>query len=125
MTVVAFKAVKPRALNIYAVNDALSARGWHLNALQLPPALHMCFTAQHASIVKSLLKVRRPLLGSVCELVGYSLFNDQTSKVIILWMRIAMQHAAVASPCQRHACQFLEVHVSLLGTCFYTIRGTK
>ncbi len=61
MTVVAFKAVKPRALNIYAVNDALSARGWHLNALQLPPALHMCFTAQHATIVKPLLKARMPL----------------------------------------------------------------
>ena len=57
MTVVAFKATKPRALNIYAVNDALSARGWHLNALQLPPALHMCFTAQHASVVEALLKV--------------------------------------------------------------------
>lgn len=56
MTVVAFKAVKPRALNIYAVNDAMSARGWHLNALQLPPALHMCFTAQHATVVDSLLK---------------------------------------------------------------------
>ncbi|BDA43135.1 Sphingosine-1-phosphate lyase [Coccomyxa sp. Obi] len=63
MTVVAFKAVKPRALNIYAVNDALSARGWHLNALQLPPALHMCFTAQHATIVKPLLKD----LGEIVE----------------------------------------------------------
>lgn len=57
MTVVAFKATNARKLNIYAVNDALSARGWHLNALQLPPALHMCFTAQHASIVEPLLKV--------------------------------------------------------------------
>ncbi|EIE26884.1 PLP-dependent transferase [Coccomyxa subellipsoidea C-169] len=56
MTVVAFKATNARKLNIYAVNDALSARGWHLNALQLPPALHMCFTAQHASIVEPLLK---------------------------------------------------------------------
>ena len=57
MTVVAFRAAKPRQLNIYALNDLMSQRGWHLSALQLPPALHMCFTGQHASIVDSLLKV--------------------------------------------------------------------
>ena len=57
MTVVAFRAAKPRRLNIYALNDLMSQRGWHLSALQLPPALHMCFTGQHASIVDSLLKV--------------------------------------------------------------------
>lgn len=57
MTVVAFKARKPRRLNIYALNDLMSQRGWHLSALQLPPALHMCFTGQHTSIMDSLLKV--------------------------------------------------------------------
>jgi sphinganine-1-phosphate aldolase len=31
-------------LNIYHVNDALIARGWRLNALHLPPALHFCVT---------------------------------------------------------------------------------
>ena len=38
---VAFRA---RELNIYHVNDHLIARGWRLNALQLPPALHFCVT---------------------------------------------------------------------------------
>ncbi|HYL07734.1 MAG TPA: aspartate aminotransferase family protein, partial [Candidatus Udaeobacter sp.] len=38
---VAFRA---RDLNIYHVNDALIERGWRLNALQLPPALHFCVT---------------------------------------------------------------------------------
>ena len=58
MTVVGFRAANPGALNIYAVNDALSARGWHLSALQAPPALHMCFTAAHtAASVKPLLQV--------------------------------------------------------------------
>ncbi len=38
---VAFRA---RKLNIYHVNDALIARGWRLNALHLPPALHFCVT---------------------------------------------------------------------------------
>ena len=47
MCVVAFRSAR-RSLNIYALNDLLSRRGWHLNALQGPAALHMCFTAQHA-----------------------------------------------------------------------------
>ncbi|HET7338726.1 MAG TPA: aspartate aminotransferase family protein [Candidatus Dormibacteraeota bacterium] len=38
---VAFRA---RELNIYHVNDFLIARGWRLNALHLPPALHFCVT---------------------------------------------------------------------------------
>lgn len=31
-------------LNIYHINDHLIAKGWRLNALQLPPALHFCVT---------------------------------------------------------------------------------
>lgn len=46
--VVAFKA-RPRrhgvpALNIYSVGDAMAKMGWNLNALQSPPALHICCT---------------------------------------------------------------------------------
>lgn len=47
MSVIAFKSSR-KDLNIYKLNDLLSARGWHLNALQRPPALHMCFTAAHS-----------------------------------------------------------------------------
>jgi glutamate/tyrosine decarboxylase-like PLP-dependent enzyme len=38
---VAFRA---RDLNIYHVNDHLISRGWRLNSLHLPPALHFCVT---------------------------------------------------------------------------------
>ncbi len=31
-------------INIYSLADAMSARGWHLNALQNPPAIHVAFT---------------------------------------------------------------------------------
>lgn len=31
-------------IDIFHVNDALMARGWRLNGLQLPPALHFCIT---------------------------------------------------------------------------------
>ena len=45
-----------QALNIYKVNDLLTRRGWHLNALQSPPALHFCFTAAHSpAVVEQLL----------------------------------------------------------------------
>jgi sphinganine-1-phosphate aldolase len=37
-------AFRSPTLNIYHVNDHLIARGWRLNALQLPPALHFCVT---------------------------------------------------------------------------------
>ena len=38
----------------------MSRRGWHLNPLQHPPAVHMCFTAQHVNVVPDLLKARTP-----------------------------------------------------------------
>jgi len=40
-TVVAFGS---DTLNIYVVGDILGSKGWHLNALQHPPALHICCT---------------------------------------------------------------------------------
>lgn len=47
MSVVAF-ASRSKDIDIYVVNDIMSAKGWHLNALQSPPAVHMCFTTAHS-----------------------------------------------------------------------------
>jgi sphinganine-1-phosphate aldolase len=55
MCVVAFKS-NSKAINIYKVNDLMSGKGWHLNALMFPPAVHMCFTAQHTQIVGKLIQ---------------------------------------------------------------------
>lgn len=41
VSVVAFTA---RNLNIYDIADAMGHRGWHLNALQDPPAMHVAVT---------------------------------------------------------------------------------
>lgn len=41
VSVVAFKS---DTLDIYDIADALSAKGWHLNALQDPPAIHVAVT---------------------------------------------------------------------------------
>ena len=57
MSVVAFRAKQPKRLDIFKMNDNMTARGWHLSALQLPSALHMCFTAQHVGVIAELLKV--------------------------------------------------------------------
>ncbi len=35
-------------LDIYAVSDHMSKKGWSLNPLQLPPALHIALTIRHA-----------------------------------------------------------------------------
>lgn len=52
-------AAAREGFNVYALNDMLKARGWHLSALQHPPALHMCFTAAHAHVAANLVKVRQ------------------------------------------------------------------
>ena len=41
VSVVAFRA---RTLNVYDLADAMRRRGWHLNALQNPPAIHVAVT---------------------------------------------------------------------------------
>jgi sphinganine-1-phosphate aldolase len=46
---VAFKATPgPHALDIFHVNDGLTKRGWRMNGLRLPPALHFCVTRPNA-----------------------------------------------------------------------------
>jgi sphinganine-1-phosphate aldolase len=50
-------AFRSPELNIYHVNDHLIAKGWRLNALQLPAALHFCVTRPNTAphIVESFL----------------------------------------------------------------------
>lgn len=41
VSVVAFSS---KTVNIYALGDLMSKKGWHLSALSNPAALHMAFT---------------------------------------------------------------------------------
>jgi hypothetical protein len=43
VSVLAFESVDP-AIDIYDVADSMSAKGWHLNALQDPPGIHVAVT---------------------------------------------------------------------------------
>ena len=51
VSVVAFTS---STLNIYDVADAMSAKGWHLNALQNPPGIHVAVTLPIVSAVDRL-----------------------------------------------------------------------
>jgi glutamate/tyrosine decarboxylase-like PLP-dependent enzyme len=42
-------AFSSKTLDIYRVLDYMSGRGWSLNALHKPPALHLCVTLRHTS----------------------------------------------------------------------------
>lgn len=53
VSVIAF-ASKNDAIDTYDIADAMSAKGWHLNALQSPPAIHVAFTIPTASAVDKL-----------------------------------------------------------------------
>lgn len=61
VSVVAFRAaVNTRtpelAVDIYDIADAMSAKGWHLNALQDPPAIHVAVTLPIVRAVDALIK---------------------------------------------------------------------
>lgn len=43
-------AFASKTINIYALGDAMSKKGWHLNGLMNPPALHMAFTVSPVSL---------------------------------------------------------------------------
>jgi sphinganine-1-phosphate aldolase len=47
VSVLAFRA---KTLNVYDIADGMSARGWHLNALQSPPAIHVAVTLPIAKV---------------------------------------------------------------------------
>ncbi|KAJ9709890.1 hypothetical protein PVL29_001394 [Vitis rotundifolia] len=53
MTIVAFGS---NVVDIFEVNDILSSKGWHLNALQRPNSIHICVTLQHVTILEDFLK---------------------------------------------------------------------
>ncbi|KAI0479239.1 pyridoxal phosphate-dependent transferase [Xylariaceae sp. FL0804] len=44
VSVVAFTAAPGSGIDVYDVADGMGARGWHLNALQNPPAVHVAVT---------------------------------------------------------------------------------
>ncbi|OAY34281.1 sphingosine-1-phosphate lyase [Manihot esculenta] len=67
MTIVAFGS---NVLDIFEVNDIMSSKGWHLNALQRPNSLHICVTLQHVSVCEDFLQDLRESVQTVKENPG-------------------------------------------------------
>ncbi|KAK4695658.1 sphinganine-1-phosphate aldolase, partial [Lecanoromycetidae sp. Uapishka_2] len=52
VSVVAFTS---KTLNVYDLSDAMSTKGWHLNALQNPPGIHVAVTLPIVAVVDKLI----------------------------------------------------------------------
>jgi sphinganine-1-phosphate aldolase len=66
VSVVAFRS-KNGAIDIYDIADDLSAKGWHLNALQSPAAIHCAFTIPTAKAVDQLIADLTEVIGKELE----------------------------------------------------------
>lgn len=64
VSVVAFMSP---TINIYHVADGMSAKGWHLNALQNPPAMHVAVTLPMVAAVDQLMEDLIAVLDDVRE----------------------------------------------------------
>ncbi|KAF7123672.1 hypothetical protein RHSIM_Rhsim12G0094700 [Rhododendron simsii] len=67
MTIVAFGS---NVIDIFEVNDILSSKGWHLNALLRPNSIHICVTLQHVPVVEDFLKDLRDAVQTVKQNPG-------------------------------------------------------
>lgn len=64
VSVVAFRS---DTLDIYDIADAMTHRGWHLNALQSPPAIHVAVTLPIVAAVDNLIKDLIEVVGEERE----------------------------------------------------------
>ncbi|WJX75497.1 Dihydrosphingosine phosphate lyase [Trifolium repens] len=67
MTIVAFGS---NVLDIFEVNDIMSSKGWHLNALQRPNSIHICVTLQHVPVIEDFIKDLKESVNTVKENPG-------------------------------------------------------
>ncbi|KZV65613.1 PLP-dependent transferase [Peniophora sp. CONT] len=65
--VVAFTSLHPERLSILAVGDAMSKRGWHLNALQNPAALHIACTRLTVGVKETFLSDLKDAVREVSD----------------------------------------------------------
>ncbi|KAK2359802.1 glutamate decarboxylase [Trifolium repens] len=67
MTILAFGS---NVLDIFEVNDIMSSKGWHLNALQRPNSIHICVTLQHVPVIEDFIKDLKESVNTVKENPG-------------------------------------------------------
>jgi len=73
MSVFSFTSDK---IDIYQLGDRMDKKGWHLDRIQFPNALHMMVNPHHAEIVETFLKDLRETVTDVVENPGVSTDGD-------------------------------------------------
>ena len=95
-------------LDIYLVNDALKERGWRMNALQLPAALHFCVTRPNtktgvieafltdlqASVDYALANAGKPAASGAMYGFGHTPQGNQTLNTLMSGVLDAMHEVA-------------------------------
>jgi sphinganine-1-phosphate aldolase len=73
MSVFSFTSDK---IDIYQLGDRMDKKGWHLDRIQFPNALHMMVNPHHAEIVDTFLKDLKETVNDVIEYPGESTDGD-------------------------------------------------
>jgi glutamate/tyrosine decarboxylase-like PLP-dependent enzyme len=73
MSVFSFSSDK---FDVYHLGDLLDKKGWHLDRIQFPNALHMMVNPHHAEIVDTFLKDLKETVNEVIEHPGSSSDGD-------------------------------------------------
>ncbi len=55
------------SINVYHLSDAMTKKGWHLSALQTPPALHVAFTYLTVPVVDELISTLKSSVKSLAN----------------------------------------------------------
>ncbi|KAL9671116.1 hypothetical protein QQ045_008682 [Rhodiola kirilowii] len=58
-------AIASDVVDIFEVNDIMSSKGWHLNALQRPNSIHICITLQHVAVADEFVEDLRKCVDTV------------------------------------------------------------
>ncbi|THH12743.1 hypothetical protein EW146_g7415 [Bondarzewia mesenterica] len=95
-SVVAFSSRRPD-VNVLAVGDAMAKKGWHLNALQNPPAVHIACTRLTVPVVEAFIQ---DLKDSVREVKGAPMGEGTMVAIYVLRTILARSHEHPPS----HAC---------------------
>ncbi len=70
-------AFQSESLNVYQVLEDLTQRGWGLNGLHLPPAVHLCITLRHTQP-----GVKERLIDDLRQAVAHVVANPQAAQGI-------------------------------------------
>jgi len=73
VSVIAFHC---KVYSIYTLVDRMTERGWHMNLLQFPPAVHFCLTGRHTRD-----GVAQRMIKDVQEIVQELLADPEASKI--------------------------------------------